>query len=195
MFELEAKEFIPAGALQLIESWLPKTGVKIVVKNGRKSKLGDYRRLLNGHQITINGDLNQDFFLFTLTHEIAHLRAFVKYGYKIKPHGKEWKHEFREMLNESISFYSPSFAKEVVRFKKNPKASLFSDHGIAKAYMETKGNGKPVLDDLKEKTIFRIGNRIFKKGEKRKIRYLCADLSNGKKYWVNGLAPVDEILN
>ncbi len=195
MFELEAREFIPKGALGIIEGWLPKVGVKIIVTNGRKSKLGDYRKLKNGHQITINGDLNQDFFLFTLTHEIAHLKAFLRYGYHIKPHGKEWKDIYGNMLNETLHLYSPEFAKVVRNFKKNPKANLFSDAAIAQAYHKVKHGDKLILDEIENKAIFRMGNRIFKKGEKRKIRYLCADLTNGKKYWVNALAPVDEVIN
>ncbi len=195
MFELEAKEFIPVGALHFIEKWLPNKGVRIMVKKGRKTKLGDYRKLRNGHQITINGDLNKDFFLFTLTHEIAHLRAFVTYGYNIKPHGAEWKSVYADMLNETQHLYSPPFAHIIENFKKNPKANLFSDQAIAKAYNEVNNQGKLLLDEIDDKAIFRMGNRIFKKGEKRKIRYLCADISSGKKYWVNALAPVDEILN
>jgi predicted SprT family Zn-dependent metalloprotease len=45
----------------------------------------------NSHQITINGTLEPQLFFFVLTHELAHLIAFEKYGRRISPHGQEWK--------------------------------------------------------------------------------------------------------
>ena len=71
----------------------------VIVKNERKTRHGDYKRLPNGkYQITVNSNLNSYRFLITLIHEIAHFEAYNTYGRRIKPHGKEWKHTFQHLM-------------------------------------------------------------------------------------------------
>ncbi|AIQ00469.1 hypothetical protein Q787_05165 [Ornithobacterium rhinotracheale H06-030791] len=41
-------------------------------------------------------------------------------------------------------------------------------------------------------TIFALNNRIFEKGELKRIKYLCKEISTGKSYLIHELAPIKE---
>eukprot|EP01034_Spumella_vulgaris_P015389 gene15389-19646_t len=79
------------------------------------TKLGDYRHPYgkDGHQITINHDLNPMAFLVTFVHEAGHLEAWVKYRNKVAPHGKEWQAEYARLLREVIELQA--FPLELVQ--------------------------------------------------------------------------------
>ena len=87
------KEFLPPKTLPLFEAWLTPHPFRIVVTRPRRSKLGDFRSspYEDRPTITVNGDLESHQFALTLTHEIAHLMTFEKYGHRIRAHGPEWK--------------------------------------------------------------------------------------------------------
>lgn len=81
-------------------SWIVHKNIHLRITGMRASKLGDYRPhpTGNGHQITVNHDLNPFAFLITFTHEVAHLVCYERYGHRHEPHGREWKRHFRELL-------------------------------------------------------------------------------------------------
>ena len=93
-------KYIPDNAVSAIAEWVYTYDFKLKIKRSRSTKYGDYRPPVKGmnHQITINHDLNKYAFLNTLIHEIAHLSAWKKYGDRIQSHGKEWKQEYRLLL-------------------------------------------------------------------------------------------------
>ena len=70
--------------------------------------MGDYRPPYagQGHRISINYDLNSYSFLVTTVHEFAHLLTWNEHKRKAKPHGAEWKANFKRMMR-------PFFEKEV----------------------------------------------------------------------------------
>jgi len=93
------KKYLPSQAVDPIFELIKLNGVYLKIVNQRQTKHGDYRRLPSGeHVITINNSLNKYRFLITLVHEIAHLVAFQKFGRMIKPHGKEWKYTFQNLM-------------------------------------------------------------------------------------------------
>ena len=96
------EKYLPQNTLLYLRKWFSDYSIHIKVTRNRNSKLGDYRKLRdNSHEISINSTLAPQLFFFVLTHELAHLIAFEKFGRRIAPHGNEWKHTFREMLLES----------------------------------------------------------------------------------------------
>ncbi len=151
--------------------------------------MGDYRfDAEKGHHIiTVNGNLNPMSFLTTYIHEIAHLVAFKKYGAKVLPHGKEWKHEFRvlfhPLLNETI--IPRDAVATLQKYLKNPKASSCSEHGLFDAdhKVQLKSN-EALVEDLKKDQLFSLKKRSFKLLENRRTRALCLDIHNGRKYLV-----------
>ena len=94
------ESFVPKASFPKLSEYLNQWQVKIVITRKRYTKHGDFRALPNGgHQITVNEMSNPYRFLITTLHEIAHLITYKDFGPKIKPHGKEWKHTFREIIS------------------------------------------------------------------------------------------------
>ena len=94
------RPYLPDRSLEIVMEWLRGRRILMRIARGRRTKLGDYRPPLKDdvHRISVNGDLNPFEFLLTLTHEIAHLLIWEKYGRKYKPHGIAWKKQFASML-------------------------------------------------------------------------------------------------
>jgi predicted SprT family Zn-dependent metalloprotease len=59
-----------------------------------------------------------------LTHELAHLIAFEKYGRRISPHGNEWK-KLSENAFESLEVYEEDLKPIIIKFSKSPKRILW----------------------------------------------------------------------
>ena len=102
------QKYLPEGSADYAHDILWKYGIQLRIKKPRATKLGDYRPPQTGeaHRISINKDLNKYAFLVTFLHETAHLINFEKRGFKVQPHGLEWKQEFqvvtKPMLHETI---------------------------------------------------------------------------------------------
>ena len=80
------QKYIPVDAVDMVFEMIRQYKVHLKVSRKRSSKLGDYRSPHNGngHQITVNHDLNPYAFLITLVHEFAHLLTWEKYRNKVR---------------------------------------------------------------------------------------------------------------
>lgn len=196
---------------QLLEKYLPRTAVQPVfeliqqeevhlkIVNERKTRHGDYRRDLSGrHLITINASLNPYSFLITTIHEIAHLVAYKNYGIRIKPHGKEWKFCFQQLM---LPFLRPEvFPNQLLpvlaRHFKNPKASSDTDAvlSIALKQYNQRSTSLCYVYELAEGSLFKTANgRVYKKVTKRVKRYECLELKSKKVYLFQPNAQVELI--
>ena len=94
--------YMPREAIDWSAEFVLKHAVKMKITRVRSSKLGDYRHPFGreGHQITINHDLNPMAFLVTFVHEAAHLETWIKHKNRVAPHGKEWQSEFARLIRE-----------------------------------------------------------------------------------------------
>jgi len=192
-------EFIPESAIPQVLELLKHDHLVIKVKNERKTRHGDYRRLPNNqHQITINANLNKFRFLITLVHEIAHFEAYQNYGRYIKPHGMEWKRTFQHLM---LPFINPQIFPEhllplLAKHFKNPKATSDSDATLALALKQFDvPNGKTYVFEVPLGTRFKLYNgKVYTKGIKRTKRYECVEEKTGKLYLFNPNAEV-ELLN
>lgn len=193
-------EFIPNAAVAQVQELLDHDHLVVKVKRERKTRHGDYRRLINGqHQITINGNLNPYRFLITLIHEIAHFEAFSQFGRNIKPHGKEWKYTFQRLM---LPFINPNiFPDELLpllaKHFRNPKASSDTDTQLALALKQyDPPNGKHFVFEVPTGSIFRLYNgRVFKKGSQRTKRIECIEIATGKVYLFNPNAEIELVKN
>lgn len=193
------EQYIPETAIPKVLELLMHDHLVVLVKNERKTRHGDYKRLPNGrHQITVNSNLNTYRFLITLIHEIAHFEAYKEYGRFIKPHGIEWKRTFQRLM---LPFLNPDiFPNELLPFLakhfKNPKASSDTDTSLAlalKQFDET--NDKTFVFEIPLGKTFKLYNgRTFIKGNKRRKRIECVEVKSGKLYLFNPNAEV-ELLN
>jgi len=189
-------DFIPPAAYDQVIALLSHDNLVVKIKQERKTRHGDYRRLPNGkHQITINANLNPYQFLITLIHEIAHFETYTSYGKRIKPHGHKWKSVFQHLM---LPFIRPEvFPVDVLPLLathfKNPKASSDSDTVLAlKLKQFNEPNGKTFIFEVPEGATFRLYNgKTFRKGLKRRTRFECTELSTGRSYVFNPNAEVE----
>ncbi|AVI50117.1 sprT domain-containing protein [Pukyongia salina] len=197
MTDLLAK-YIPTAAVNPVFELIKQHNVHLKIVNERVTRHGDYKKLTNGgHQITVNANLNKYRFLITLIHEIAHLVAFKDFGRSIKPHGKEWKHVFQQLMLPFIRpeiFPSSLLPLLAIHFK-NPKASSDTDSKLSlglKAYDPP--NDKNYIFEIPYGGTFRLYNgKMFKRGNKRVKRYECLEISTGRIYLFNPNAEVEFI--
>jgi len=166
------------------------------ISRSRLSKLGDYRHPFLGkpHQITVNHNLNRYAFLITLTHEVAHLTTWNKFGRKVNPHGAEWKEEFRLHLQPlfTLNVFPEDIIIQLTKYSLNPKASSCADTDLLKALKKYDTDNSFVhLEDLPEKSVFSLrSGRTFVKGERLRKRYKCVDVASRKIYLVSPVAEV-----
>ncbi len=189
------KSYLPENALSFLKIWFADYPIHIKITRNRNSKLGDYRKMPDqSHQITINSTLEPDLFFFVLTHELAHLIAFEKFGRRISAHGNEWKTTFAQMILESLEIYPQELQLILKKFSKSPKANFMSSSDLVRYFH---------FDQLKEDEVFmeslQIGDRFmyredaYKVEEKRKKLYLCINSTNAKKYLFKPLAKVQKV--
>lgn len=168
----------------------------------RSSKLGDFtpdpRR--GRHELTVNGNLNPFAFLITLMHELAHLITYNEHRDRVKPHGAEWKNNFKKTLGPFLgNAIFPQDVEAAVRaYLANPAASTCSDIHLSKVLARYDRVSHPdirLLDDLPAGTHFLYGRerRRFVKGHKQRTRYLCREVGTAHDYLFNPLVKVLEI--
>lgn len=192
----QLQTYLPDNALEFINKWIEYYPLTLKITKSRATKLGDYRKINAGkrHQITINGDLNPDAFFFVLTHEIAHMMVYAKYTHhEVAPHGKEWKNTFGHLLIDSYLIYPKDLRPYILKHAKSPKASVGADHQIAKFVINDSKDHQDYLEDIDLGAIFKISNKIFKKGEKIKLRYVCCEVKTQKKYLISASALVEKL--
>ncbi|MEY8847405.1 SprT-like domain-containing protein [Psychroserpens sp. XS_ASV72] len=190
------KAYIPEQAVALVSDLLKHEDLSVKIKNERKTRHGDYKRLPNGqHQITVNTNLNPFRFLITLVHEIAHFEAYKNYGKDIKPHGIEWKRTFQHLM---LPFLNPAIFPSnllplLAKHFKNPKATSDTDTVLALALKQyDEPNGKTYIFDVPYGHHFKLYNgKVFKRGNKRVKRYECVEVKTGRLYLFNPNAEVE----
>jgi len=193
------KRFAPEVYVPYLVETILQSKVVFKIVPRRKSKLGDFRANLPGELpiITVNGDLNPYSFLVTTLHEIAHLRTFNKHGHRVNPHGEEWKNAFRELLIPVLDSKNLPHVLEKALWKSftNTKASSCSDLNLSRAlkkYDKPTLHQTNTLEEIPMHSHFSLNGKVFKKGNLRRSRYLCTDLT-GKQYLVHALATIEII--
>lgn len=192
------KKYLPERAVAPCFELIKTNEVHLKIVNERVTRHGDYRRLPNGlHQITVNANLNPYRFLITLVHEIAHLVAFHKYGRLIKPHGKEWKYTFQQLMLPFIrpEIFPSGILPVIANHFKNPSASSDTDARLSLLLKQFDGeSNRCYVYELPLGSVFRIYNgKIFRKGNKRVKRYECVEMSSGKVYLFQPHAEVEPL--
>lgn len=197
----QLEDFVPAQATQQVVQWLVEHKIHLKISRPRKTILGDYRPPHNGkgHRISVNGDLNPYAFLVTFTHEVAHLTTYKQFQHKVKPHGREWKYEYSELMAQHLisEVFPNDLERAVAIHLQNPAASSCVDTQLLKVLRhydsdEKKASGLVALETLPFNQFFVLPNdsRVFVKGELMRTRFRCQELKTGRKFAVNKLAEV-----
>lgn len=191
-------KYLPKGTETLALHWIERYRFRLRISKARSSKFGDYTPPeTNGvHRISINHDLNPYAFLITLTHEVAHLVVWNKYRDRVLPHGQEWKDEFGLLLADLIgkSIFPQDVELALLDYMANPKASSCTDKNLYKTLRRYDENPVQLLEEIPYQSVFMIKNgMIFRKGEKKRTRYLCMHVETKRYYFVSGIAEVKVI--
>lgn len=193
------RKYVPGMAYNLCIELIRESRVHLKIVGQRVTRHGDYRRLPDGsHVITVNANLNKYRFLITLIHEIAHLRAFEKFGRGIKPHGREWKYTFQRLMLPFIrpEVFPATLLPYLARHFRNPKASSDTDAQLSLALKSFDGERDTVsyVFEVPHGSLFKIYNgKMFKKGLKKVKRYECIEVASGKVYLFQPNAEVEWI--
>lgn len=192
-------KYIPEEFVPYVVDLMFSQNLSFTISKPRKTKHGDYRAPYDGkpHRISVNGDLNPYAFLITTIHEFAHLTTYEKYGRSVKPHGVEWKDEFRRLLIPILE--KKTLPKEIeralLRSINNLKASSCTDVHLYRALKshDDMDDSLILLEELSNNSYFRLNDRVFQRGILRRTRYLCKEIDTGRKYLVSRLAEVEPV--
>lgn len=197
MYKEILQKYLPEPAVEEIYSCIIRYKIHLRITKNRNTKLGDYRPAYNKqpHRISINYNLNPYSFLITLIHEIAHLVAFENYKCTIRPHGKEWKYFFKELMKPyfKLNVFPYEIQIALHNYLKNPiassKANLILSRLLKKYDDEVKKGF--FVEELPENTLFKTQNgKIFKRLEQKRKRIKCKCIDNDKLYLFDPLIRV-----
>ena len=193
------KDFVPQESLSTLKHWFKQKPFELKISKKRSTKFGDFRATLKKgpHRISVNADLNQFAFLITLTHEFAHLLVWDKHQHKVKAHGIEWKTEFSTLMNVLLQKeIFPEHLKVVLQnHLKNPPASSSRDINLINELKKYDAPSNTIqLLEIPEGSTFSLNKkRFFIKGNKRRTRFLCQEISSKKEYLIHGVAEVEMV--
>lgn len=194
--------YLPSTAVEPIFRFVSDNNVRFKITRVRTSKLGDYRCPSPQHpchEISVNGDLPQYFFLLVLLHEMAHLNTFLAFGRKVQPHGHEWQEHYRRLLIEY--FNGGHFPPDTYHLFKRYTAHIPLNRAAGQELeLKLKRYGLPeddtthlTLADLPIGSAFRLKSkpeRLFVNLEKRRTRHLCSEQNSTRRYLISGTAEV-----
>lgn len=199
-FSEQLSKYIPSTAAPIISEWINDTACRFKVTRSRASKLGDYRSPFKNepHQITINHDLNPYSFLITTVHEFAHLKTWQQHKNKVKPHGAEWKNNFKSLMDAFIklNLFPEDIHLALIKYMNNPAASSCTDltlYKVLKSYDKSELD-TVTIDAIEFNSYFSIKNgRVFQKLERLRKRYKCLEVKTQRIYLFHPIAEVKPV--
>lgn len=190
------RPFLPEQCLEAVYDWLHRGGVRLRITASRSSKLGDFRHSMPGKApiISLNADLNKYTFFVVFVHEYAHFLVWQQFGRKAKPHGKEWKAIYTELM---MPFLTPAiFPAELLfslkRYFADPRAASGTDLHLTRMLKTFDAPGLSVtVEEIAPNAVFSLPDgRQFRKIERLRKRYKCLCLSNNRIYLFHPLAEI-----
>tara|TARA_B100001250_G_scaffold377184_1_gene366073 strand:- start:3302 stop:3892 length:591 start_codon:yes stop_codon:yes gene_type:complete len=180
-------DFVPLNSKVQIKNLLDNKEIIFLIKEKRKTKHGDFRIMEdNKAQITLNRTKNKYQFIITLLHEIAHYDTYLSHGYNVKPHGIEWKNNFRLLMLPFLNtdIFPNEILKNLSNYIRNPKASTENDFNLIMSLKKYDFNcSSNFVFELKEGDVFKIENgKKYKFIRKKNKRCECEEFESGRKY-------------
>jgi SprT protein len=192
------EKYLPVAAAPIISRWIDHFQCEFKISRNRNTKFGDYRppHAGKGHRISVNYDLNPYAFLVTTVHEFAHLYTWNLHQHKVKPHGLEWKHNFKRMMQPFFEqhIFPLDIHHAIMRYLDNPAASSCADLNLfrtLKKYDRLIEN-KLTVEKVPIYNLFKWKDgRVFRREELLRKRYRCTELSTRKIYLFSPVAEVE----
>lgn len=187
----------PEKATEIL-TYLGNYKCSLKITRVRKSKRGDFRFGNGKLSISVNQDSNSFRFLFTLIHEMAHLKNYLEFGTKVSPHGKEWKSNFQQVF--AWFKMQEEFSKDIEVYKavlaelNAPKACSGVNHNLERAFLKfDAATDKTLLADIPIGSAFIFREIQYQKLANRRTRAMCLNMANNRKYVINKGAEVKAI--
>ena len=192
------ERYLPPDAAPLIGRWIDYFKCEFKISRNRNSKFGDYRPPHDGkgHRISVNYDLNPYAFLVTTVHEFAHLHTWNEHKHKAKPHGTEWKSNFKRMMQPFFEkeVFPPDVRHAIVSYLNNPAASSCSDLSLYRSLRKYDAPKEDIhtVEKIPVHALFKLKDgRVFRKEEKLRKRYKCTEVSTKRLYLFSPVAEVE----
>ena len=192
------ERYLPPDAAPLIGRWIDYFKCEFKISRNRGTKFGDYRSPYGGkgHRISVNYDLNPYAFLVTTVHEFAHLHTWNEHKQKAKPHGTEWKSNFKKMMQPFFEkdIFPHDVKHAITSYLDNPAASSCSDLNLYRSLRKYDAPKESVLtiDKVPFKALFKIkGDRVFRKEEQLRKRFKCVEIETKRVYLFSPVAEVE----
>lgn len=188
---------LPQSAVDPVAEFLVANGVRLRIARRRLTKLGDYHMPHRGHEfheISVNGDLSPQFFLWVLLHEMAHLTTHLDHGRRAKPHGHEWQEHYRMLIADYArqGCFAPEATALIERYVS--RVPLSREVGLQVERL-LKGSNPPLtVADLEAGDRFALlshPERVFVLQKRRRTRWECLEASTNRTYTVSGAAEVE----
>jgi len=199
-YSAQLGKYMPEPAARVISRWINDSGCLFRISKGRTSKFGDYRPPYNGqgHRISVNHNLNPYAFLITTVHEFAHLATWNAHQNRTKPHGKEWKANFKRLMKPFLEarIFPSDIEVALIKHMENPAASSCTDRHLfltLRRY-DHRTEYADTVEALPPYAIFTLKNgRMFQKKEKVRKRYRCIEIKTKRIYLFSPFAEVIHI--
>lgn len=192
----------------LLRHYLPSTSIaycldlwkrypfELKIRKARLTKAGDFcSRPGRKPVITLNNDLTPFLFLVTYIHEFSHHAVTMVYGNRPLPHGKEWKSAFRTFMMPvlEMGIFPADLQLGLEKHLTDPPASTFSDPVLTRLFMKYDPTKADILlvSQLKDGSVFSLRGKAMKRGNLRRTRYSCTEISTGKIWLVPADMQVD----
>ncbi|CAI8385772.1 MAG: Uncharacterised protein [Owenweeksia sp. TMED14] len=192
------KPFVPVSSHLFLEKIVNLYSGQIIISKPRSSKWGDFRCTIGGETtISINIDLNEESFLITLLHEMAHAQVHSWDNKYAKAHGKEWKKRFQHLLIPFINsnVFNDDLKKALDRQINSLKATCAANPDLLKALRTNSQNNLTVEELILGDHFQTITGNKYKLGVKRRTRFKCTDLDSGHIFTVHPLTEVKLLKN
>lgn len=190
-------KYLPEGTAPIIGRWIDYYQCEFKISRNRSSKYGDYRAPFkdSGHRISVNFDLNPYAFLVTTVHEFAHLLTWNEHKRKAKPHGAEWKANFKKMMRPFFDAHSfpEDVQRAIISYLQNPAASSCSDLHLFRTLKQYDQVDQDMItvENLPVNSLFQMKNgRVFRKELQVRKRFRCVEIKTGAVYLFSPLAEV-----
>jgi|SRR5690606_30233142 len=195
-YRTQLSKYMPPRAASVISAWITDSRCVFRITRSRTSKFGDYRppHGIHGHRISVNYNLNPYAFLITTVHEFAHLKTWNIHKNKVKPHGNEWKANFRSLMHPFMAagIFPADIASALTRYMDNPAASSCTDLSLFRTLKQYDTPTDSLsVEQLPTDALFALKNgRVFQKKEKLRKRYRCIELKTRRVYLFSPIAEV-----
>ncbi|MGV8877998.1 MAG: SprT-like domain-containing protein [Sphingobacteriaceae bacterium] len=199
MHKIEILEkYMPVTAAPIISRWIDHFQCEFKVSRSRNTKFGDYRSPHGGknHRISVNYNLNPYAFLVTTVHEFAHLYTWNLHQHKVKPHGAEWKANFKKMMQPFFQqqLFPDDIHHAIVRYLENPAASSCADLNLFRTLKryDPVTNDKLTIEKIPLNRLFMWKDgRVFRREDLLRKRYRCVEVNTKRIYLFNPMAEVE----